>query len=200
MKNITQNNHVYHHHHHHQPISSHCWAKASPNLCQLFRSLVCLIQAVVLVWLTSSSLHLARGLPLFLFPYKGCHSVVSWLHLSSVILPKCPAHLHLIFFAVVIASFTFVWSLTHAFVLWSLLVYPSIILSMLLCVVCIFLSISLLKDHVSLPYVMAGRMHWLNSFLFKQFGMLFSLRMSLCLLKATQPACIFPRISRIYWI
>ncbi len=44
--------------------------------------------------ITISSLHLARGLPFFRVHNKGCQfvvSVVSWLHISSVVVTKCPA-------------------------------------------------------------------------------------------------------------
>ena len=41
-----------------------------------------------------SSLHLLSGLPLFLLPSLGCHSVHLFVHLLSCILPRCPAHLH----------------------------------------------------------------------------------------------------------
>ncbi len=79
---------------------------------------------------------------------------------------ECPSRLHFILFAATNASLTLVWSPIQAFVLWPLLVYPSIIRSTLLWPVCYFLSISLLKYQDSFHTSwMARHTGWTVSFL-----------------------------------
>jgi len=107
---------------------------------------------------------LDEGLPLF-FPHMSisCYvapekRLISWTHfpfgrrpgrffflgvrcstfvvyLLSVRLAMCPAHLHFIFFAALIISSTFVCARIHSFVFLSLLVIPSVHLSIALCVI-----------------------------------------------------------------
>ena len=71
----------------------------------------------------------------------------------------------------------------------SLLVIPSIHRSILLCVVWSRWVIAAFSTHVSLPYVRTGRMHWLNTFLFRAIAIL-DFRMWAFLPKALQPSYI----------
>ena len=67
------------------PLLGKCLSRFG-SLFQFFLSLVNLVQAVVPTVANCLISPLTRGLPLSLAPYKVCHSVVSLLHLSSVIL------------------------------------------------------------------------------------------------------------------
>ena len=66
-------------------------------------------------------------------------------------------------------------------------VTPIIICSIWHCVVTIFCSCVLLRDHVSLPYVITGSMHSLNTFAFNLSGILLFHIMESSLPKAVQP-------------
>ena len=66
-------------------------------------------------------------------------------------------------------------------------VSPIVICSILLCVVTIFCSCLLLRDHVSLLYMITGSMHSLCTFVFNLSGMLLFHIMESSLPKVVQP-------------
>ena len=67
-----------------------------------------LLFAVLIHCVSNSSLnswdHLNLGRPLFLLPCRTSHTVMAYAHLSWRILATCPAHCHLILFALVATS------------------------------------------------------------------------------------------------
>src|SRR5205809_4370696 len=76
-----------------------------------------------------SSSHLVAGLPCFLFPCSGIHSVTIFVQRLSVVLATCPAHCHFNFFILQTISCTPVCCRSHSFVFLSLLVVPTMALS-----------------------------------------------------------------------
>ena len=71
-------------------------------------------------------------------------------------------------------SSTPAFSLTHSFHFLSFLVMPSIDLSMFLCATASLSLCLLVSDHVSEPYVIAGRITLFMIFLFKHTGVFIS--------------------------
>jgi len=119
--------------HHIQQFSVHCWMKASPISFHISRSDAVLIQVAPEKRLISSThLALKRRLGRFLSLGIQCSTFV--VHLPYVHLAMGPAHLHFIFFAVLIISSTLVCARIHSFVFLSLLVIPSLHLSFAYCV------------------------------------------------------------------
>ena len=90
--------------------------------------------------------------------------------------------------------YEFVLSLTQMFVLLSLYVMLSILLSILVCAVAILFCACLVSVQVSAPYVTAGSTQELYTCLFRQMARLF-LKISWCLAYAAQPAMILRCIS-----
>ena len=68
-----------------------CGTRASPNLLHSSLSDACLLQ-VTQAKLQISSLHLVLCLPCLLLPSLGCHSVTLIVHVLSLCLMTCPAH------------------------------------------------------------------------------------------------------------
>ena len=168
--------------------SSRRWTKPSSWNFHSLLSLAVLVQAAVPMYDVRSSLHLLFCLPLLLFPTLGCHSVKRFVHLLSCSLATCPAHLHFDSLTFSMMSLTFVfWRMT----LWLILSRRDkcdIFLSIALWVVTSFCSRSFVNDHVSDPYVIVVRMHWLNILLLSDMGMFLSVNMSLYLPKFIHPA------------
>lgn len=72
------------------------WWSSSTNwicLCQLPGSRTILVHARPPMASMPYN-HLASGRSMILFPNRGRHSVVTWLHLTSLHLARCPAQLH----------------------------------------------------------------------------------------------------------
>ena len=76
-----------------------------------------------------SSHHLRLGLPLDLFPFLTCRSVVLIVHLLSFMRATWPAHFHFAFVIISMTSFIFVFSLIIEFDIFSISFIPSIFLS-----------------------------------------------------------------------
>ena len=131
-----------------------------------------------------SALHLFVGRPAVLNPFLGRQSVHLFVHLLSVYLAMCPAQFHFCVNACLRTSVTQVFCpiVVHGTLSWSFM--PSIFLSIDLWVVCNFEESSLVSDHVWQPYVIIGKMLWLNTFFFRVIGKSLSWKMSLYFPKA----------------
>ena len=106
----------------------------------------------------SSSLHLPR----FLFPPIDVQTVSATLHLLSVLRLMCLAHIHFLFLIISLLSITLVGPSPNCSFLG--------LYKMLCCAADNFFSIFVVNVQVSAPYVIAGRMHWFKTFLFKHVG------------------------------
>ena len=138
-----------------------------------------------------SSLHLVGGLPLYLFPVLGCHSVHLLVHLLSCVLARCPAHFHFNFSTFSTISAVPVCFLISMFVILSCNLIPSILLSIALCVVLSFWIICLVITRVWHRYVMVGMIHLSNIFLLRDVGMISSSSISLLFTEIT-PSGSYP--------
>ena len=88
----------------------------------------------------------------FVVPDFG-EPVLIFVYLLSLVLARCPAYLHFLILTCFIISWILVCSLIHLLVFLSLLVIPSIHLSMFLCVVQSYCSIFVIAQ-VSAPFLM----------------------------------------------
>jgi hypothetical protein len=112
--------------------------------------------------LFNSSTHRLLGLPYFLSHPLGYHSS------TSILLATYPNHCYISSITRSATSTTLVMLLNHVFLVRSLLVFPSIHISMLL-----YLHSTLgFSMYVSNPYAITGNMHWSKAFFFKRSGML----------------------------
>ena len=112
------------------------------------------------------------GWPLGHLWSREYHSVMPLVHLLSFSHETCPAHWCLLVQIWWIMSVMPVFEQILIALFLSCSVSPIIIHSILHCVVTIFCSCVLLRDHVSLSYVIAGSMHSLCTFIFNLSGML----------------------------
>ena len=146
---------------------------------------------------TISSLHLVFVVP----DFENLHYVVIFVHLLSLVLARCPTHLHFLIFTCFMISWILVCSLIHSLVFLSLLVIPSIHLSTLLCVVlrfCSFFchcpSLCTICHRCHMSYVIDGNTHWSKTVRFRHIGMLLFI-MSFNFPKALHPAWVLLLIS-----
>ena len=102
------------------------------------------------------SIHLLLGLLLLLFPCTSISvtSLLTWS--SATLLLKYPYHLNLDFRIFLEISVTFTVPLIYSFLIQSLLVTPTIHLSIFISATSIFFSSLLFRDAASSPYVIAG--------------------------------------------
>jgi hypothetical protein len=131
--------------HHFQPFTIHRWMKTSPILS------------------VSSNLHPLDYTQSFQFisPSPTRSILLSFTSsLPFILLAMC----HFNFFT----RSAMVMLLTHVFLLRSLLVIPSIHLSMLLCVHWVLRSILEFSIQVSHPYVITGSTHWSSVEIFRK--------------------------------
>src|SRR5271156_2758131 len=112
--------------------------KASPSWHHSFLLFAFLIHVTPRNLRISSS-HLTAGLPCFLFPCSGIHSVTILVQRWSVVLAMCPTHCHFSFFILHTMSGTPVCCLSHILLFLSLLVVPTILLWVILSLSCILL-------------------------------------------------------------
>ena len=127
------------------------------------------------------------GQPLGCLWSHGHHSVTCLVHLLSFSHETCPSHQCLFVQIWWITSMTPVFEQIQLALFLSCSVSPIIIHSILHCVVTIFCSCVLLRDHVSLLYVITGSMHSLCTFVFNFSGILLFHIMESSLPKAVQP-------------
>ena len=140
-----------------------------------------------------SSLQPHFGLPTDLTPLI-CHSVLLIVHLLSFIQAMCPAHFHFVLVTYWTMSVTLVLCLMM--VLWILSSLTlSIFLSMAHWLVSSFCTNAFVRDHVWHPQVIAGKTHWLKTFLFRLMGSCLYRKISLYFQKTLHPASILIRTS-----
>ena len=113
---------------------------------------------------TMSSLQQHIGLPADLMP-NICHSVLVMVHLLSFIWVMCPAHSYFAIVTYWTMSVTLVLCLMIVLQILSFGVTFSIFLSMAGWLVSSFFTNAFMRDHVWHPYVIAGKSHWLKTFL-----------------------------------
>ena len=176
-----------HHHHHQQGFLLHsCWRNPSLLIVQQCRSLATWLQFGPIASSRLSCQHL-YGWPLGHLWSHGHHSVTCLVHLLSFSHATCPTHQYLMVQIWWITSMTPVFEQIQLALFLSGSVSPIIIHSILCCFVTIFCSCVLLRDHVSLPYVITGSMHSLCTFVFNLSGIPLFHIMKSSLLKAVQP-------------
>jgi hypothetical protein len=137
----------HHHHHHHQPITVHC---------------IQLLPAV----LRKSSLHLAWGRPTLRLPRRGLHSRTRLPQRLSVRRLIWPAHCHFSMLIRCAMSVTLLLCRITWFRIRSRRETPSIALSIPRWATLNLWTSRAVSFHVSAPYVMTGRTHWLKTFVF----------------------------------
>ena len=139
-----------------------------------------------------SSLQRRSGLPTYLTRLI-CHSVLLIVHLLSFIRAMCPAHFHFVLFTYWTMSVTLVLCLMMVLRILSFSLTVSIFLSIARWLVSsVFTNV---RDHVWRPYVIAGKTHWLNTFLFRLMGRWLSRKISLYFAKPLHPAFILIKAS-----
>jgi len=142
-------------HHHIQPFSIHCCIESSPFSFHISQSAAILIHVAPEKRLISST-YLAFGRRLSRFFSRGIQCSTFVVHLPSVRLAMWPAHFHFSFFVVLITSPTFICARIHSFVFLSLLVIPSMHLSIALCETLKLWVICAFNVQVSQPYIITG--------------------------------------------
>ena len=141
-----------------------------------------------------SSLQWRFGLPSNLTP-SVCHSVLLIVHLLSFIRAMCPAHFHFVLVTYWTMSVTLVLCLMVVRRFLSPSLTFSILLSIAHWLISSFFTNAFARDHVWHPYVIAGKTHWLNTFLFKLIGKCLSRKISLYFPKTLHPAFILIETS-----
>ena len=116
-----------------------------------------------------SSLQRRFGLPADLTP-SVCHSVLLIVHLLSFIQAMCPTHFHFVLVTYWTMSVTLVLCLMVVLRILSSSLTLSIIPSIARWLVSSFFTNAFVRDHVWHPYVIAGKTHWLKTFLNSQEG------------------------------
>ena len=125
------------------------------------------------------------GLPTDLSPFI-CHSMLLVVHLLSFIRAMCPALFHFVLLMHWTMSVTLVLCLTMVLRILSFSLTFSIFLSMARWLV----LNAFVRDHVWHRYVIAGKTHWLETFLFRLMGRSLSRKISLHFPKNT-PSCFY---------
>ena len=142
---------------------------------------------------TMSSLKRRYGLPTDLTPFI-CHSVLLVVHLLSFRRATCPAHF----------PFRIGYALNYVTVVLCLMMVLrtpsfsltlSIFLSIARWLVSSFLINAFVRDHVWHPYIIAGKTHWLKTFLFRLTGRCLSRKISLYFPKTLHPHFILIETS-----
>ena len=170
-------------------------AKASACRLQITLSCAVLCHIVSLQYLSRSSLHRLTGLPVVFSCHNVCLQVVTReVHRLSLRRLVYPVQDHFMFLTVYIIFMNLVLSLAQMWVLLSLFVMLSILLSILVCEDPSLFCDCLVSVQVSAQYVIAGSTHDLYTCLFRQMAMLL-LKISRCLAYAAQPAMILRCIS-----
>ena len=134
-----------------------------------------------------SSLQRRFGLPTDLTP-SVCHSVLLIVHLLSFIQAMCPAHFHFVLVTYWTMSVTLVLCLVVVLRIMSFGLTLSILLSIARWLVSSFFTNAFVRDHVWHPYFIAGKTHWLKTFLFRLIGRCLSRKISLYFPKTLCPA------------
>ena len=116
--------------------------------------------------------------------YPSCPPILSSLRI------RCPVHLHLASLIFTMISFTWVCFLISVFLILSVIVMLSILLSIAPCAVVSFCSSCLVVVHVSAQYVVVGITHWSYILLLRDIGSLRSQSIPLNLPKQLHPAFI----------
>ena len=129
-----------------------------------------------------SSLQRCSGLPTDLTPFI-CHSVLLIVHLLSFIRAMCPPHFHFALVTYWTMSVTLVLCLMLVLRILSFSLALGILLSMAGWLVSSFFTNAFVRDHVWHPYAIAGKTHWLKTFLFKLLGRCLSRKISLYFMK-----------------
>ena len=133
-----------------------------------------------------SSLQRRFGLPGDLTP-SVCHSVLLMFYLLSFIRAMCPAHFHFVLVTYWAVSVTLVLCLMVVLRILSSSLTLSILLSIARWLVSNFFTNAFVRGHVWHPYVIAGKTHWLKTFLFKLIGRCLSRKISLYFPKTLHP-------------
>ena len=113
-----------------------------------------------------SSLQWRFGLPTDLTP-SVCHSVLLIVNWLSFIRAMCSAHFHFVLVTYWTMYVTLVLCLMVVLRILSFSLTLSILLSIARWLVSSFFTNAFVRDHVWHPYVIAGKTHWLKTFLFK---------------------------------
>ena len=125
-----------------------------------------------------SSLQRRFGLPNDLTPFIS-HCVLLIMDLLSVIRAMCPAHSHFLLVTYWTMSVTLVLCLMMVLQILSFSLTLSILLFIARWLVSSFFTYAFVRDHVWHPYVIAGKTHWLKTFLFRLTGRCLSRKISL---------------------
>ena len=141
-----------------------------------------------------SSLQRRFGLPTDLTP-SICHSVLLIVHLLFFVRAMCPAHFHFVLLTYWTMSVTLVLCLMMVLRILSFSLTLSIHISIARWLVSSFFTNAFVIDHVWHPYVIAGKTHWLKTFLFRLTGRCLSSKMSLYFPKTLHPAYILIEAS-----
>ena len=136
-----------------------------------------------------SSLQRRFGLPIDLTPFI-CHSVLRIVHLQSFIQVMCPAHFHFVVVTYQTMSVTPVLCLMMVLVILSFSLKLSIFHSIAHWLVSSLFTYAFVRDHVWHPYVIAGKTHWLKTFLFRLMGRYLTRKISLYFPKTLHPVFI----------
>ena len=134
------------------------------------------------------------GLPADLTP-SVCHSVLLIVHLLSFIRAMCPAHFHFVLVMYWTMCITLVLCLMVVLRILSSSLTLSILLSLARWLVSSFFTNAFVRDYVWHPYVIAGKTHWLKTFLFKLIGRCLSRKISLYFPKTLHPTFILIETS-----
>ena len=137
-----------------------------------------------------SSLQRRFGLPTDLTP-SVCHSVLLIAHLLSFIRAMCSAHFHFVLVTYWTMSVTLVLCLMVVLRILSSSLTLSILLSIACWLVSSFFTNAFVRDHVWHPYVIAGKTHWLKTFLFKLIGRCLSRYTYVSVLSKNTPSCFY---------
>ena len=164
-----------------------CWRNPSLLIVEQHRSLATWLQFGPVASSRSSHQHIF-GWPLGHLWSHGHHSVTHLVHLLSFSHDTCPAHWCLLVWIWWTTSMTPVFEWIQLALFLSCSVSPIIICSILYCVVTIFCSCVLLRDHVSLPYVITGSMHSLCTFVLNLSGILL-----FCITESSLPKVVHTR-------
>ena len=121
---------------------------------------------------TNSSFHLRGGLPAGLRNVQGLHSKIRFVHRSSSIRATVCAHLHFRLTHCFLISGSFNICSIHVTDLLSSSVIPSILRIIFLWVTTSFWISLCLRAKVSVPYIIAGSIQLVKTFLLIEFSML----------------------------
>ena len=164
-----------------------CWRNPFLLSVQQCQSLPTLLKFEPIAW-SRSSHQCLFGWHLGCFWSCGYHTFMCLVHLLSFSHETCPAHWYLLAWIWWLTSVIPVFEQIQLALFLSCSVSPIINCSSLHCVVTIFCSCDLLRDHVSLLCMITWSMHSLCTFIFNLSGMFL-----FCIMESSLPKPVHPR-------